>query len=52
MPSFVPGAFWQNILHNQTAMIFKNAMLYRKQESEQTRVIVEIPYQMKLGQEE
>ena len=52
MPSFVPGAFWQNILHNQTAVIFKNAMLYRKQESEQTRVIVEIPYQMKLDQEE
>ena len=48
MPSFVPGAFWQNILHNQTASIFKNGMLYRKQESEQTRVIVEIPYQMKL----
>ena len=50
MPSFVPGAFWQNILHNQTASIFKNGMLYRKQESEQTRVIVEIPYQMKLGE--
>ena len=49
MSSFVPGAFWQNILHNQTARIFKNGMLYRKQESEQTRVIVEIPYQMKLG---
>lgn len=50
MPSFVPGAFWQNILHNQTASIFKNGMLYRKQESEQTRVIVEIPYQMKLDE--
>ncbi len=50
MSSFVPGAFWQNILHNQTATIFKNGMLYRKQESEQTRVIVDIPYQMKLDQ--
>lgn len=49
MSSFVPGAFWQNILHNQTATIFKNGMLYRKQESEQTRIIVEIPYQMKLS---
>ncbi|MDR2158312.1 MAG: APC family permease [Holosporaceae bacterium] len=48
MPSFVPGKFWQNILHNQTATIFKTALLYRKQKSEQTRIIVEIPYQMKI----
>ncbi|GHT94745.1 amino acid permease [Alphaproteobacteria bacterium] len=48
MPSFVPGKFWQNILHNQTATIFKTALLYRKQKSEQTRVIVEIPYQMRI----
>jgi hypothetical protein len=48
MPSFVPGEFWQNILHNQTAAIFKTALLYKKQKSEQTRIIVEIPYQMKM----
>jgi hypothetical protein len=48
MPSFVTGKFWQNILHNQTATIFKTALLYSKQESEQMRVIVEIPYQMKI----
>ncbi|MDR3179306.1 MAG: APC family permease [Holosporaceae bacterium] len=47
MPSFVPGQFWQNILHNQTATILKTALFYRKQTSEETRVIVEIPYQMK-----
>ncbi|MDR2766627.1 MAG: APC family permease [Holosporaceae bacterium] len=47
MPSFVPGEFWQNILHNQTAAIFKTALLYRRRKSEETRVIVEIPYQMK-----
>ncbi len=48
MPSFVPGKFWQNILHNQTATIFKTALLYKKRKSEQTRIIVEIPYQMKI----
>jgi hypothetical protein len=48
MSSFVPGKIWQNILHNQTATIFKTALLYRKQKSEQTRVIVEIPYQMRI----
>lgn len=49
MPSFVPGKFWQNILHNQTAAILKTSLLYKKRASEQTRIIVEIPYQMKLG---
>lgn len=49
MPSFVPGKFWQNILHNQTATILKTALLYKKRTSEQTRIIVEIPYQMKIG---
>ncbi|MDR3156090.1 MAG: APC family permease [Holosporaceae bacterium] len=48
MPSFIPGKIWQNILHNQTAAIFKTALLYRKQKSEQTRIIVEIPYQMRM----
>lgn len=48
MSSFVPGEIWQNVLHNQTASIFKRALLYKKQESEQTRIIVEIPYQMKI----
>jgi hypothetical protein len=48
MPSFVPGKLWQNLLHNQTAIILKTALLYRKRRSEQTRVIVEIPYQMKI----
>ncbi|MDR1560779.1 MAG: APC family permease [Holosporaceae bacterium] len=48
MPSFVPGKFWQNILHNQTATILKTALLYKKRKSEQTRIIVEIPYQMKI----
>ncbi len=48
MPSFVPGKFWQNVLHNQTATIIKTALLYRNRTSEQTRVIVEIPYQMKM----
>ncbi|MDR0942439.1 MAG: APC family permease [Holosporales bacterium] len=47
MPSFVPGKFWQNILHNQTATIFKTTLMYKRQKSEQTRVIVEIPYRMK-----
>ena len=49
MPSFVTSKFWHNILHKQTATIFKTALLYKKQSSERTRIIVEIPYQMNLS---
>lgn len=52
MPSFVPGKFWRNILHNQTAAIIKTSLLYKNRASEQMRVIVEIPYQMKMEIEE
>jgi hypothetical protein len=48
MSSFVPGKMWQNVLHNQTATFIKAALLYKNRRSEQTRVIVEIPYQMKM----
>lgn len=51
MSSFVPGKFWQNILHNQTAAIIKTSLLYKNRASEQTRVIVEIPYQMKMEED-
>lgn len=47
LPSFVPGKLWQNILHNQTAAIIKTALLYRKTLSEKTRIIVDVPYQLK-----
>ena len=46
LPSFVPGKFWQNILHNQTATIMKTALLYRKHGFESTRVIVDVPFQL------
>lgn len=47
MSSFVPTKLWHNLLHNQTAAVFKTALLYKKHDSQNTRIIVEIPYQMK-----
>lgn len=46
MPSFVPGKFWQNILHNQTATIMKAALLYKKESIDKTRIIVDVPFQI------
>lgn len=46
LPSFIPGKFWQNILHNQTATILKAALLYKKHTPESTRIIVDVPFQI------
>ena len=41
LPEFVPARWWQHLLHNQTALLIKGAMLFRK------RVIVaDVPYHL------
>src|SRR4029453_8720650 len=41
LPEFVPAHWWQHLLHNQTALLIKGAMLFRK------RVIVaDVPYHL------
>jgi hypothetical protein len=29
LPEFVPGRWWQHLLHNQTALLIKGALLFR-----------------------
>jgi amino acid transporter len=42
LPEFVPARWWQHLLHNQTALLIKGAMLFRK------RVIVaDVPYHLR-----
>jgi amino acid transporter len=42
LPEFVPARWWQHLLHNQTALLIKGAMLFRR------RVIVaDVPYHLK-----
>jgi len=41
LPEFVPARWWQHLLHNQTALLIKGALLFRK------RVIVtDVPYHL------
>jgi amino acid transporter len=41
LPEFVPARWWQHLLHNQTALLIKGAMLFRR------RVIVaDVPYHL------
>jgi amino acid transporter len=41
VPQFVPGRWWQNLLHNQTALLLRFGLLFKP-----GVVIVEVPYQV------
>jgi hypothetical protein len=39
IPEFVPARWWQHLLHNQTALLIKGALLFRKRV-----VVVDVPF--------
>lgn len=41
LPEFVPARWWHNLLHNQTALLIKSALLFRR-----NRIVVSVPYQL------
>lgn len=41
LPEFVPARWWQNLLHNQTALLVKGALLFRK-----GVVVTNVPYHL------
>ena len=48
LPQFVPRRWWQNILHNQTAIMLRTALLYRRvAEGDEARIVVDVPYHLK-----
>ena len=42
LPEFLPRQWWQHILHNQTALLVKGALLFRK-----NTVVANVPYLLK-----
>jgi amino acid transporter len=42
LPEFLPRRWWQHILHNQTALLIKGALLFRK-----NTVVTDVPYLLK-----
>jgi hypothetical protein len=42
LPEFLPRHWWQHILHNQTALLIKGALLFRK-----NIVVADVPYLLK-----
>ncbi|HUT90903.1 MAG TPA: APC family permease [Thermoguttaceae bacterium] len=47
LPEVVPARWWHNLLHNQTAMMLKAVLLYRRSRSREERVIIDVPYHLK-----
>ena len=39
LPEFLPRRWWQHVLHNQTALLIKGALLFR-----QNTVVADVPY--------
>ncbi len=41
LPEFIPARWWQHLLHNQTALLLKTALLFRR-----GKVAISIPYHL------
>jgi len=41
LPEFIPAKWWQHLLHNQTALLIKGALLFRR-----GKVAISIPYHL------
>ncbi len=41
LPEFIPAHWWQHLLHNQTALLIKGALLFRKEV-----IVTDVPYHL------
>lgn len=47
LPEFVAARRWHELLHNQTARLIKNALIYRRGHTGVDRVIIDVPYHLR-----
>jgi len=47
LPEVVPARWWHHLLHNQTTLLLKAALVYRRSRSREERVIIDVPYHLK-----
>jgi hypothetical protein len=47
LPEFVPAHGWEAFLHNQTALLVRVALLYRRRNYQHTRAIIDIPWYLR-----
>jgi len=47
LPEFVTASWWQHLLHNQTALLLKTLLVYRRRQSgEASRVVINVPFHL------
>lgn len=46
LPEFIPAKWWHGLLHNQSARLLKNALLYRRRYLGGDRVIIDVPHHL------
>jgi len=47
LPEFIPAHWWQSLFHNQTSLMIKAALLYRRRHLGYQRVIIDVAYHLK-----
>lgn len=47
LPEFVPARWWHHLLHDQTALLIKTVLTYRRQQTGRDRVIIDVPYHLR-----
>jgi hypothetical protein len=47
LPEFVPARWWQVLLHNQTALLLKAALLFNRGIPGRERVVIDVPYHLR-----
>ncbi len=47
LPEFIPAKWWQSVLHNQSAMLIRNALLHRRRTLGYQQVIIDVPHHLK-----
>jgi amino acid transporter len=47
LPEFVPARWWHHLLHNRTAFLLKNILVYQSGKTGRDRVIINVPYHLR-----
>lgn len=49
LPEILPAQLWQNLLHNQTSLLLKAALLYKDPHPGKERIVINVPYRLAAG---
>ena len=47
LPEFIPAKWWHALLHNQSSMLIKAALLLRRRTPGYQRIVIDVPYRLK-----